>query len=306
LVIGHLVIWSFGHFSPEVQKKINFQFSIFNFQFSIFNFQFSIFNFQLSIFLQMKHLFALSALFLSIGCTPPPVKFDLGSPFSLKIGQTGECNSVKGFSVKFDKVTADSRCPQGVECITAGRADLALTLSKDGASQPATLSFTIAEGTNNRVDFKGHTVRVIAVEPLRKQGVEIKPGDYTIQVVVTETPKVPTFEPGKSFAIATGETIQSIENEAFSIRFDSVVGDSRCPQGVQCIWAGRADCAFTFTRGEQGLTDTLSSGDLGRGGAGEANFGGYFIQIKDIAPPKTQGAAIAQKDYKATLVVTKE
>jgi hypothetical protein len=256
----------------------------------------------------MKHLtlFALGALFLSLGCTPPPIKFDLGSPFSLKIGQVGECNAVKGFSIKFDKVSADSRCPQGVECITAGRADLALTLSKDGASQPVALSFTLAEGTNNRVDFKGHTVRVVAVEPARKQGVDIKPGDYTIQIVVTETPKIPTFESGKDFAIATGETFQSADNERFKVRFDSVVGDSRCPEGVQCIWAGRADCAFTFLDGEQGLTDTLSTGDLGRGGAGEANFGSYRIEIKDVAPPKTQGAAILQKDYKATLVVTKE
>jgi hypothetical protein len=72
---------------------------------------------------------------------------------------------------------------------------------------------------------------------------------------------------------------------------------------VQCIWAGRADCVFTITKGAATQTVTLSSGDLGQGGAGQATFNGFTITLNNIAPAKTTAGEIAEKDYIATLTV---
>ncbi|MDO8971773.1 MAG: hypothetical protein Q7U74_13855, partial [Saprospiraceae bacterium] len=99
----------------------------------------------------LASIFALAALIMAAGCSkavPPSVKFPHTTPFSLKLGQTGESSLVPGFTILFEKVTADSRCPMGVECITAGKADLVLRLGKDGASETIKLSFTLPNGTS--------------------------------------------------------------------------------------------------------------------------------------------------------------
>lgn len=252
---------------------------------------------------------ALGAILCGLGCpapVPAPVKFDLDRPFSLKMGQTGESNTVQGFTVKFEKVSADSRCPQGVECITAGHADIVLTLTKAGESQTLTLPFTLPNGTSNVTDFKGHTLRVVGVIPFKLKDKPIKPEEYSVALTVIETPPpAPKAKLGEDFTLALGEDIVVEDDLMYRIRFDSVAGDSRCPEGVQCIWAGRADCVFSLTRGDTTQQVTLSTGDLGKGGAGETRFGAYKITIKAVQPPKTQGPPTPQKDYKATLVLNK-
>ena len=90
-----------------------------------------------------------------------------------------------------------------------------------------------------------------------------------------------------------------------SIRFDSVPSDSRCPVGVQCIWAGRADVALTLSQGAATEQVVLASGDMSQGGAGEAAFNGYTVKLQEVAPPKTEGKPIEQKDYKVKLVVSR-
>lgn len=113
----------------------------------------------------------------------------------------------------------------------------------------------------------------------------------------------PVFDLGKPFSIAQGQTMQTTDH-ALSIHFDKVSADSRCPQGVQCIWAGRADAVFTLKKGATSQTITLASGDFSQGGTGQATFSGYTITLNDIAPPKNATGEIAQKDYVATITVT--
>lgn len=117
-------------------------------------------------------------------------------------------------------------------------------------------------------------------------------------------PKFPVFDLGKPFVIAQGATMQTADN-ALLIQFVNVTGDSRCPEGVQCIWAGRADCAFILTKGEVSESVTLSTGDFSQGGSGQATFNGYTITLNDVAPAARTGEPIKQEEYRATLTVTK-
>lgn len=251
-------------------------------------------------------LFALIALFASLGCPPPAsLKFELDKEFVLKQGATATFVDDESFTIRFDQVTNDSRCPVNVECVTAGQADVTLTLTKDGATHTAALSFTTPNGTTNMTDFKGHTVKITSVEPPRKSDTEIKQKDYKIKVVVSKTPEMPKFELGKEFSLAQGATVQSADGQMFAIRFDSIAGDSRCPVGVQCIWAGRADVALTLSQGTASQNVTLASGDMSQGGAGEAAFNGYTVKLQSVEPPKMEGKNIEQKDYKVQLVVSK-
>ncbi|MDO8366696.1 MAG: hypothetical protein Q7T20_07870 [Saprospiraceae bacterium] len=252
---------------------------------------------------------AFSLLLISLGCPKPAlpaVQFSFDQPFSLQVGQTGDSSDIQGFTIKFEKVAADSRCPQGVECITAGKADVVLTLTKAGESQTVTLPFTMTYGTSNVTDFKGHTLRVLGVSPIKIKDKEIKPEEYNIMLSVAVTPPAtPKAKLDEPFTLKVGETIVLEENPERSIRFDSVSGDSRCAEGVQCIWAGRADCVFTLTNGSLTEQVTLATGDMSQGGKGESQLGTYTLKLKDVAPPKKQGPPIPQKDYKATLVLVR-
>ena len=60
---------------------------------------------------------------------------------------------------------------------------------------------------------------------------------------------------GQSFALRPGETIEVAQ--AGTLRFDRLVNDSRCRPDVQCIWAGDAEVAFTWTPA-RGARDAFS------------------------------------------------
>jgi hypothetical protein len=111
------------------------------------------------------------------------------------------------------------------------------------------------------------------------------------------------FELNKSFRLDQAATACAHDDKGLSIRFDSIRGDSRCPEGVQCIWAGRADAVLTLSQGENSQTSTLSTGDMSQGGAGETTFNGFTVKLENVEPPAKQGQKIEQKDYKVRLLV---
>ena len=115
-------------------------------------------------------------------------------------------------------------------------------------------------------------------------------------------PKNQVFETGKIFTIMQGQTAQTADG-SLKIHFDEVTADSRCPTGVQCVWAGRVDASFTLTQGSANQTVQLSSGALTKGGANSATFGGYTVKLEGMEPAKKSEAMLDQKEYKATMVV---
>lgn len=251
-----------------------------------------------------------AAFMANAGCkqdAPPPsaVTFDLNRPFSLALGQTGKSFETPDFTIKFDKIAADSRCPKGVECITAGQADVVITLSKGGVSETLTLPFILPGGTTNVTDFKGHTVRIMGVGPMKFKDKTLDPKDYNIVLTVIETPAPPqTVKLGQDFTLTIGERVALDTDPSTTIRFDSVAGDSRCAQGVQCIWAGKVDAVCSLTTGGNTQQATLATGDLSKGGTGEAKFGPYTLKINAVAPQKVQGKTIAPKEYKVALMLS--
>lgn len=117
------------------------------------------------------------------------------------------------------------------------------------------------------------------------------------------------FDLNESFTLRHG-AIACLKNGDFTVQFTEVSGDSRCPVGVQCIWAGRADVVLSLTSGVETQavktqSITLASGDFSQGGVGEATFEGYTIRLENVEPPARAGQPIQQKDYSVKLVVLK-
>ena len=114
------------------------------------------------------------------------------------------------------------------------------------------------------------------------------------------TPTGPSL--GQQFTLPVGQSV-SIKGENLNIKFDKVTNDSRCPTGVQCIWAGEAKCQMSVT--SNGLVSTVV---LTVSGASEAEGQQLVQNYKanfQLQPYPEAGKQIAEQDYKLIMTVSK-
>jgi hypothetical protein len=111
----------------------------------------------LKLFLSMLALITLLVLFPS-ACSSGAsgeVKAALNQEFRLSPGQTASL-AAEGLKIKFESVTADSRCPQGVTCIWAGEAKCQTTVTLNKTTVPLVL--TISGSSQNQTAVEGYTL----------------------------------------------------------------------------------------------------------------------------------------------------
>jgi hypothetical protein len=60
------------------------------------------------------------------------------------------------------------------------------------------------------------------------------------------------IDDGQTFTMHAGERVALADSS--TLRYVRVINDSRCPPGVQCIWAGDAEVAFEWTSGSGAVT----------------------------------------------------
>ena len=85
--------------------------------------------------------------------------------------------------------------------------------------------------------------------------------------------------------------------------FDAVRGDSRCPVGVSCIWAGDAVVAITVHDTDDG-TMTLELHTNVRFDT-EAVLDGHAVRLVELSPTPQAGSTIDVEQYEATLVINR-
>jgi hypothetical protein len=87
------------------------------------------------------------------------------------------------------------------------------------------------------------------------------------------------------------------------VRFGAVLEDSRCPEGVDCIWAGNARIAARLSgAGGKSASVELNSDIEPR----QQSYMGYEVKLLDLAPRPRQGEKVDAKSYVATLVVKRK
>ena len=132
----------------------------------------------------------------------------------------------------------------------------------------------------------------------------------TTKVVISPTTVTPTVAttPGTlmallnvPFILAPGQTAR-IDSEGMDIRFVGVTGDSRCPQGVECIWAGQVSCAVEITKNNI-LNQVTLTDSAGSGASTGQDFQNYQI-LFSVTPSPVAGKTIAAGDYRLTLTVS--
>ena len=106
---------------------------------------------------------------------------------------------------------------------------------------------------------------------------------------------------GESFAVKIGQSVM-FAGEGLEIAFETVVSDSRCPRGVQCIRAGEAAIRVAV---EKAPTPRASVELRTTASAGEATYGPYSIRLLAVNPYPDANRRIQPDEYEATLVVTR-
>ena len=115
-----------------------------------------------------------------------------------------------------------------------------------------------------------------------------------------------TASVGREFEVRAGRVV-TLDGGALRLRFVSVASDSRCPVDVACVWAGNAEVLVEVGgrgwRGKRLLTLNTSAGGER---ASEGRHGRYTVKLVSLSPQPRSRRKIAQRQYRATLLVSKE
>jgi hypothetical protein len=110
-------------------------------------------------------------------------------------------------------------------------------------------------------------------------------------------------ELGKEIILSPGQAV-SIADEDLHVKFTGVIGDSRCPQGVYCVWAGEVICEVEITYAGATRQTKLTAPGLIEGYA-TAPFEGYELAFHVTPYPDVHQDRIASGEYRLHLVVTR-
>jgi hypothetical protein len=106
----------------------------------------------------------------------------------------------------------------------------------------------------------------------------------------------------QEFEIRVGQQV-SIKREGLRVSFQSVAEDSRCPQGVTCVWAGNGRVLLRLSKvGKRAATMSLNTGLDPK----QDTYRGYDVKLVSLNPYPTKDAPIKKRDYVATLVVSRK
>ena len=120
------------------------------------------------------------------GCLKSPTAPDavsIGVPFELKAGASAELPD--GFRIKFDRVSADSRCPSDVQCVSAGDATVVVLASNSG-NNPFALDLH-TNGAGSQISYLSHTIRLTALRPVPLSNRQTSALEY-VAVLVANAP----------------------------------------------------------------------------------------------------------------------
>jgi hypothetical protein len=250
-----------------------------------------------------KYILVLAALLVLpwlAACAAQPAVNEVGLDESFTLSP-GESASVRGedLTVRFVGVINDSRCPEGAVCIWAGEVSCTLEITYGGKVNTKVL---VQPGqTEPPVTGFGDYRITYDVRPYPRVGETIEKADYRLSLTIGKQQST-SVGLDERFVLNPGQGA-SITGEDLALRFVEVIGDSRCPTGVTCIWAGEVSCLLEITR--SGKTSEKVLTQPGQTEPPTTDFDDYRITF-DVQPYPRAGEQIKPEDYRLTLAVGKK
>ncbi len=130
-------------------------------------------------------VFLVAVMACASGSTASDVaEIDPGEAFRLGVGEAAGLAS-ENLTVKFAGVTADSRCPTGVNCFWAGDAEVELRLIRGEEETSMSLHTNGGPKYPRQAQAFGCTLRLEEVEPYPSSKQKIAPENYVVTVKLT-------------------------------------------------------------------------------------------------------------------------
>ena len=105
----------------------------------------------------------------------------------------------------------------------------------------------------------------------------------------------------KIYELKVGEE-KALAGADFTVLLAAVPEDSRCPEGVNCIWAGTVAVELVFCGPKSEKTARLHTNSPPR----VLKYRGRYFRLVKVAPKKVEGQEIKPSDYAVTLEVSKD
>jgi hypothetical protein len=94
-----------------------------------------------------------------------------------------------------------------------------------------------------------------------------------------------------------------LEDEGLAVEFESVLEDSRCPEGVDCIWSGNAKIKIKLDKKMQTPATSELNTDAGPKSSSYLN---YEVKLVALKPRTKANEAIKPSEYIAALIIKKK
>jgi hypothetical protein len=214
---------------------------------------------------------------------------------SLRAGQQ-KAVSHGDLRVQFLSVLEDSRCPEGVQCVWAGNARIRIKVTKGAGGEPQL--FELNTIGNTTATFEGCLFALTDLKPGRRADTSPRPSDYIATITVSTT-----ASSEETLSIKKGSQKRAAGGE-LTIKFVSVLEDSRCPMNAKCITAGNAKIRVTVSD-RHGHTKTMEMNtNAGSGRMGD-QFDVYSINLDHLSPDRVIGGRPRPLAYTATINVVR-
>ncbi len=106
----------------------------------------------------------------------------------------------------------------------------------------------------------------------------------------------------REFALKVGQSAL-IRPGGMKITFESVLEDSRCPEGVNCIWAGNARITVGLSGAGGRPTPLELNTDVE---PRQQSYLDYEVKLMGLSPRPKEGRSVDKNSYTVTLLVKKK
>jgi hypothetical protein len=142
------------------------------------------------------------AVLAATACSSDPTA-PLNRAFTLDVGQTVSVDDAE-LSIKFLRVTEDSRCPLNAQCVWAGNGQIEVEVRDDG--QPNKLTLNTMEGAKEVVVGR-YRIQLVSLDPKPLAGQPIPPGNYRATLKVTRSGLVCTEEARPALMVGLADSL---------------------------------------------------------------------------------------------------
>ncbi|HKG12034.1 MAG TPA: hypothetical protein VKB12_01800 [Pyrinomonadaceae bacterium] len=111
---------------------------------------------------------------------------------------------------------------------------------------------------------------------------------------------------GREFRLRAGRAL-TLARENLRLRLVRVAADSRCPTGVDCVWAGNAEVLIEVGTKNRRVSKTLRlNTNASPERPAEDKYRGYTVRLVELKPYPRASRKIRPGEYTATLLISKE